>query len=590
MVYNEIKEILSKGGIKMKKRIFSGLIALVMLLAMIPALSVAHAEEVINWPSSGNEVTIGGETYMYIGYTNGGLDFYCYEEDPDDRVPPVAYRAGDGYLLWDGEDTLTLHNVTLTEAVAYAEESAVLAMSEGTIVLEGENRIAVTYGDDVYTGDGIILYDYNPEIEGHTIKGPGSLEIEIEHTGDPEATNSYESYGIYAIENLSVEGATLSLQIDGEDVQTVYGIYGGGAMEVTDAKIVADPVSDKYACGIHLEDDLIAQRSTILGSIASRDTDEYESSNYIDFIEVYGSIDLIDTIVKADLTTTNRDCYGLYATSGISMFRSAATLSYKETEHENYALGCESVAIEESYLRIDGGYCYAYGNWIEDDEYPEGGYYEHQFDLVNSYLARPAGAELLKDVPYEDWGVCYYVANADGTMATDIMITPANYSDVAAEDWFAPAAGFTTATGLFAGAGNNTFAPTKQTNRVTLMVVLARMSGVDTTAAPGQPWYQKGLEWAMANGVSDGTNPLGNINRQQIASMLYRLAGEPGADLDVLDEFNDAGQIADWAKEAVAWAVENGILSGKGNGILDPRGNATRAQVAQMMMNYVTIK
>ena len=78
----------------------------------------------------------------------------------------------------------------------------------------------------------------------------------------------------------------------------------------------------------------------------------------------------------------------------------------------------------------------------------------------------------------------------------------------------------------------------------------------------------------------------GNI-REQLATMLWRYAGSPTADGN-LDGFADAGSTSDYAKEALRWAVEQGIVSGKGNGILDPQGYATRAQVSAMLMRFIS--
>ena len=79
--------------------------------------------------------------------------------------------------------------------------------------------------------------------------------------------------------------------------------------------------------------------------------------------------------------------------------------------------------------------------------------------------------------------------------------------------------------------------------------------------------------------------PNNNITREQLAVMLYRYASSPAVTGSVTG-FNDAGQISSYAKNAMAWATTNGVMNGKGDGRLDPKGLATRAEVAQMMQNY----
>ena len=101
-----------------------------------------------------------------------------------------------------------------------------------------------------------------------------------------------------------------------------------------------------------------------------------------------------------------------------------------------------------------------------------------------------------------------------------------------------------------------------------LMTVLARYAGTDTTG--GATWYEKGMSWAKAKGVSDGTNPEVNITREQLVTMLYRYAGSPKAD-GKLDGFTDAASVS----------TVNGS-----NGKLNPQNNATRAQVAAILMRF----
>ena len=115
-----------------------------------------------------------------------------------------------------------------------------------------------------------------------------------------------------------------------------------------------------------------------------------------------------------------------------------------------------------------------------------------------------------------------------------------------------------------------------------LMTVLARYAGTDTTG--GAPWYQKGMEWAKANSVSDGTNPEVNITREQLVTMLYRYAGSPATN-GSLDNFSDAASVSSYAVNAMQWAVANGIVNGS-NGKLNPQNNATRAEVAAILMRF----
>ena len=172
-----------------------------------------------------------------------------------------------------------------------------------------------------------------------------------------------------------------------------------------------------------------------------------------------------------------------------------------------------------------------------------------------------------------------------GEPETPLNPTP-DFTDVADDFWGKEAIDAVVEQGLMTGTSETTFAPNATTTRAMLMTILARMDGVDTTGS--NPWYAKGMEWAVAEGISDGTNPEGTITREQLAVMLYRYAGSPESSGTALD-CADADQISDWAYMAMHWAVSNGIISGKGNDTLDPQGSATRAEVAQMLYRFVNL-
>ena len=157
-----------------------------------------------------------------------------------------------------------------------------------------------------------------------------------------------------------------------------------------------------------------------------------------------------------------------------------------------------------------------------------------------------------------------------------------NYVDVASSAWYADAVKYVADKGLMSGTGDKKFSPNASTTRGMLMTVLARYAGKDT--AGSTPWYQAGMDWAKENGVSDGTKPTENITREQLVTMLYRSAGSPAAS-GSLDNFSDSASVGGYAVNAMKWAVANGIVNGS-NGKLNPKNNATRAEVAAILMRF----
>ena len=170
----------------------------------------------------------------------------------------------------------------------------------------------------------------------------------------------------------------------------------------------------------------------------------------------------------------------------------------------------------------------------------------------------------------------------DGNATVKIIDNAKNFADTNGH-WAEDAIDFVTAREMFAGTSATTFTPNANMTRAQLMTVLARFDGEDTTG--GSVWYEKGMEWAKRNGVSDGSNPNGNITREQLATMLWRYAGSPAVEGN-LDRFSDAGKVTGYATNAMRWAMENGLIGGMGDGTLNPQGNATRAQLAVILMRY----
>ena len=154
----------------------------------------------------------------------------------------------------------------------------------------------------------------------------------------------------------------------------------------------------------------------------------------------------------------------------------------------------------------------------------------------------------------------------------------------AAGHWAADAIDFAVAHELFTGTSETTFTPNSPMTRAMLMTVLARLDGEDTTG--GGIWYEKGIAWAIANGVSDGSAPSAPVTREQLATALWRYAGSPAVS-DSLASYSDADSVSAYARDAMRWAVSTGVISGMGDGVLAPRNSATRAQVAAILMRYV---
>ena len=148
------------------------------------------------------------------------------------------------------------------------------------------------------------------------------------------------------------------------------------------------------------------------------------------------------------------------------------------------------------------------------------------------------------------------------------------FEDVPATYWGAEAVDFATSRELFVGTSETTFAPDTAMTRAMIVTVLARFEGVDTTT--GSTWYEAGQQWAMQNGVSDGSNMDASLTREQLVTMFYRYAQSKGYDTTqggmAIREYADFEQISDYAAEAMTWAVNTGLISGTSTTTLSPQG------------------
>ena len=173
------------------------------------------------------------------------------------------------------------------------------------------------------------------------------------------------------------------------------------------------------------------------------------------------------------------------------------------------------------------------------------------------------------------------------------------FTDVSGSAWYYDAVKFVYDYDLMDGVGGGKFNPDGTLTRAMIAQVLYNLEG-----APGSyptvfddvaksAWYADAVNWAAASGIVEGkgNNKFDSnapVTRQEMAAILYRYAELKGYDVskaDSLGGYKDAAQVASWAKDAMGWAVENYVINGKGAGKLDPTGTATRAEVAQILMN-----
>lgn len=168
-------------------------------------------------------------------------------------------------------------------------------------------------------------------------------------------------------------------------------------------------------------------------------------------------------------------------------------------------------------------------------------------------------------------------------------------------DWAKNAVEFVTSRKLFEGTSETTFDPTGEMTRGMVVTVLHRLEDKPASSGallfrdvPNNTWYTDAVVWANAQGIVQGTGdgflPNDPVTREQLATILYRYMGKIGQNTSKrasLSSFSDSGKVSAWARDALEWAVSAGIITGKGGGVLDPGGNASRVEVAAMLERLV---
>ena len=180
------------------------------------------------------------------------------------------------------------------------------------------------------------------------------------------------------------------------------------------------------------------------------------------------------------------------------------------------------------------------------------------------------------------------------------------FTDLDSGAWYHDGIHFALVRGIMAGVGNGEFAPGRPTSRAMLVTMLWRMEGMPASEiavtfsdVADSAWYADSIRWAASEGIvggygDDRFGPDDNLSREQLVTILCRYAQRAGADTgigddDALTAFTDAAEVSPWAADAMRWAVRAELISGVGDGMLSPKTDANRAQVAAVLMRGSTI-
>lgn len=272
---------------------------------------------------------------------------------------------------------------------------------------------------------------------------------------------------------------------------------------------------------------------------------------------------------------------------------------------DSYEIDYEVVETASLYITSIAGYeemDERYGSksgWMYsvNDEFPEMSIADYVLNS-NDVLEIRYTTTLGEDIESENSGSSGSSGNSGTTSNNDVQDSQQDdsevetyekiiekFTDISEDLWYNDAVCFVVLNGIFNGTSETEFSPNLNMTRAMVFTVLHRISG-DEEFTGSEIWYQDGLNWALENGISDGTNIDANITREQLATMLYRAENSPSANSD-LSIYEDFSEISSYAIEALKWANEQGLITGKTKTNLAPKDMATRAEVATIIMRYM---
>ena len=501
---------------------------------------------------------VDGFTYSYQWYSNtsssneGGTEI---SNATSATYSPSITIAGTTYYYC----VVTVKNGSGTASATTAVIPVTVASQAGRVTISN-NKTTATYGDEPFTftykaSKAATVTSSNPSVATVqdnngtvtvTIVGAGTTEISVGFDGGTDYSAAYDKF------SLTVNKATPSIKISA----TPSTLTGGGSVELTVAGVPTEGL-----LAVTCDNDItVTEKDGKYTAALPNETKDYT--------------------FKADYTGT--DLYNNASDTCV------VSVTYKGSSHHSSSSSSSSTSNTVSASTASNGKVSLdkstakKGDTVTVTVTPNAGYQLDKLTITD------AKGNTVAVTDKGDGKFSFVMPEGKVTITLtfskieDTKPSKNGFDDVASSDWFAYEVQYVTDKGLMNGTGDNQFSPNDTTTRGMLMTVLARYAGEDTTG--GATWYEKGMEWAKAKGVSDGTNPNANITREQLVTMLYRYAGSPKAD-GKLDSFSDAASVSTYAADAMQWAVANGIVNGS-NGKLNSQNNATRAEVAAILMRF----
>ncbi len=498
-----------------------------------------------------------------VGYNDSEVVSYeyCIEEEPIDIVDAPTANINSG--SYASSATVTLSTTTDSANIYYTLDGSIPTISsvlytEPIKINESTTLRAVAMKDD-YVNSSVVNYNY-------TITGSSSASGSSSGSGSSHANET-------PVKSISYSDTNKAIQIE-----------LGGALSNNENKysLSSDELKQLLTTAKTKSADVIVLK---VGNAVANINQRYqlpitfikEASNYTKVIKIQSSnFELtINQLALRELSNAREENFEIVATMKNA---NQISISIEEDDKQiEFIEGNLEVAIPHSNQGLQ---------WV---------------------FVENEGTTDRRILPYSYTSDGFIWGSVRSSTTLTLLNNMKSFEDING-DWYEEAVTFVTSRELFRGTGESSFSPNSPMTRGMLATVLFRLSKSEILAKPvrdkllfkdvPQPaYYHDNINWAYELGIISGIGngqfaPDSNITREQLAVMLYNYCKAHNMLISTQgsgERFSDAGSISNWAVEAVDYAVQTGVMRGKGNNVLDPKGNATRAEVATMLQNFIKI-
>ena len=508
--------------------------------------------------------------------------------------PAASGSDGTGGIIWDGKNGTVYGDVTLQEDLTIGEGERLTIPDGASLDTNGKLTVdggtltqnGTVTGDVIYKVTGVLL---SPTTLTLDVGGTATLTATItpNNATNPNVTWSSDNQNVATVDQngevTAVSAGTATITVttaDGGKTATCEVTVTAASVPVTGVTLSQNQASLYY----NRTPNTLTLTATVTPDNATNQAVTWTSSN-----------PSVATVKNGVVTAVAPGIAVITATTQDGNHTATCTVTVRPDippANPNYRITVE--ATQGGTVTADPTAAKA-GTTVTLTPVPDRGY------QVGTVAVTDRFGEAVAVTENADGTYTFTMPNGQVTVTVTFEQAPLPFPDVTEGDWFYDAVRYAYETGLMDGVGDSLFAPNSDTTRAQLVTILYRLEGEPEvsgtsgfTDVEAGTWYTDAVAWAAANGIVNGVSetefaPGKNITREQLATILFRYAEAKGYDVSAradLSAYPDADQIQSYAAESVAWAVAEGLIQGFEDNTLRPAGNATRAQIATILMRF----